>query len=319
MRAALLRLLFSALVFASFVTVTAFGGAVVEERGGVPQQVPSQCIPPAFGGEDDAIVRPIDHATKGCGLEGSSAGDEPHEAQNLVKNNFCAWPDTDPALVTRKSFDELMKQMPTIPFGSGKTMPSAAQRKSLQGFYTTSEGDTIGEGSFVVFVGFLLEGHFGGAESVNCGLTKRADIDVHLALVTQKPSTLDLKNRGPVECSSITAEISPHHRPIEWDILGRITGTPAAQKLVKALGRLEDEDLLRPLRIKGQLMFDASHVTCNGNTPSKGQPPRRSGWEIHPVYSIEVCKFTTLQSCRFDQETVGLWTPLSTHLTGEEG
>ena len=40
-----------------------------------------------------------------------------------------------------------------------------------------------------------------------------------------------------------------------------------------------------------------------------GNPPRRSGWEIHPVYSIEVCEFKTLATCRFDREDV--WIPLA--------
>ena len=70
---------------------------------------------------------------------------------------------------------------------------------------------------------------------------------------------MDLKNRGPVECASVTAEIRPHHRPIDWDLLGRMTGTPAAQKLVKAQQKLADENLQRPLRIRGHLFFDASH------------------------------------------------------------
>ena len=47
-------------------------------------------------------------------------------------------------------------------------MPTAEERKAIREFYTTSEGDTIGEGSYVVFIAYLLEGHFGGAESVNC-------------------------------------------------------------------------------------------------------------------------------------------------------
>ena len=93
---------------------------------------------------------------------------------------------------------------------------------------------------------------------------------------------LDLKNRGPVECSSVTAEISPHHRPIDWDFLGRMTGTPAAQKLVKAQQKLVDEDLQRPLRIRGHLFFDASQIVqgerANLWKPSAsirlGNPPR---------------------------------------------
>jgi hypothetical protein len=174
-----------------------------------------------------------------------------------MKNQFCAWRDTDPALVTRYSFDQLQKRLPAgFPWGSRTNMPTAEERKAIREFYMTSEGDTIGEGSNVVFVAYLLEGHFGGAESVNCGRSQRQDVDIHLALVTERPWTLKLTNRGPVECSSVTAEISPHHRPIDWDFLGRMTGTPAAQKLVKAEQKLVDEDLQRPLRIRGHLFFD---------------------------------------------------------------
>ena len=149
-------------------------------------------------------------------------------------------------------------------------MPTAEERKAIREFYTTSEGDTIGEGSYVVFVAYLLEGHYGGAESINCGRSQRQEIDIHLALVTERPWTLKLTNRGPIECSSVTAEISPHHRPIDWDFLGRMTGTPAAQKLVKAQQKPVDENLQRPLRIRGHLFFDASHGLCKGNEPTSG-------------------------------------------------
>jgi hypothetical protein len=83
---------------------------------------------------------------------------------------------------------------------------------------------------------------------------------------------------GTDECASVTPKISPHHRPIDWDLLGRMTGTPAAQKLVKAQQKLGDEDLQRPLRIRGHLVFDSSHGLCKGNAPTSGNPPRRSGW-----------------------------------------
>ena len=45
-----------------------------------------------------------------------------------------------------------------------------------------------------MFVAYLVEGHFGGAESVNCGRSQRQDIDIHLALVTDRPWTLNLTN-----------------------------------------------------------------------------------------------------------------------------
>jgi hypothetical protein len=137
------------------------------------QQVPAVCVPPEFG--DPPIIRPIDRATTGCDLDGEASASDPSEAakqsaQNVMKNEFCAWRDTDPALVTRFSFDQLQKRLPAVfPWGSRFKMPTAEERKAIREFYATSEGDTIGEGSYVVFVAYLLEGHFGGAESVNCG------------------------------------------------------------------------------------------------------------------------------------------------------
>lgn len=101
--------------------------------------------------------------------------------------------------------------------------------------------------------------------------------------------------------TSFPSGASTHRR----DLLGRMTGTPAAQKLVKAQQKLADEDLRRPLRIRGHLFFDASHRLCNGTSPTQGNPPRRSGWQIHPVYSIDVYEFTTLTTCRVDRERCG--------------
>jgi hypothetical protein len=34
-----------------------------------------------------------------------------------------------------------------------------------------------------------------------------------------------------------------------------------------------------------------------------GHPARRSIWEIHPVYYIDVCKNTSLASCKANDET----------------
>jgi hypothetical protein len=166
-------------------------------------------------------------------------------------------------------------------------------------------------------VGFILEGHFGGSESVNCDLTTRQNVDIHLALVDRKPSTLDLNNLD-TECLSVTAEISSHRRPIDWEILGRMTKTPAAQKLTGAQAKLADEDLQRPIRIRGQLMFDASRSLCtSAGHRTSGNPARRSGWEIHPVYEIHVCKnATTLATCTIDDES--RWTPLDEWLRSDE-
>jgi hypothetical protein len=100
--------------------------------------------------------------------------------------------------VTRKSFDQLQSQLPDgVPFGTRTNMPTAEQRELLREFYTTTEGDIIGEGSYVQFAAFILEGHFGGGESVNCGRTKRADVDIHLALVHREAHYARLEESRP--------------------------------------------------------------------------------------------------------------------------
>jgi hypothetical protein len=141
----------------------------------------------------------------------------------------------------------------------------------------------IGEGSYVQYVGFLLEGHPGSAEGVTCGRNKKADVDIHLAFANARPSAAAMKDRHATECKSVTAEISAHHRPVEWDMLRNMYGKPAERKLIGAQERQADEDLQRPLRIRGHLFFDASHVICQGGEPVGTNPPRRSAWEIHPV------------------------------------
>jgi hypothetical protein len=285
------------------------------------EQVPASCIPAGFG---EAIQRyAIDSVSNGCGLRGKGTGAtaddrEKQEVQNLVKNNFCAWKDGEPALVTMKSFDQLQRAIPQgFPWGSRTRMPTAAERTQLKDIYTTSEGAVIGEGSYVQFVGFLLEGHPGSAESVTCSRNKKADVDIHLAFASARPSAAAMADRGATECKSITAEISAHHRPVEWDVLRTMTGKPATKKLIGAQERLGDEDLQRPLRIRGQLFFDSSHVICKSGAPVGKNPPRRSGWEIHPIYSVDVCSKKTLAACDISDES--LWTPLADWWEAEDG
>jgi hypothetical protein len=54
------------------------------------------------------------------------------------------------------------------------------------------------------------------------------------------------------------------------------------------------------------LFFDASHKACTATERSK--TPRRSVWEIHPIYNIEVCKKKFLTQCKADRN--GDWMPL---------
>jgi hypothetical protein len=274
--------------------------------------IPTSCNP--FGSLGSS--RPVDQS---CGLQGATDSENGQKAQNRVKNNLCASQNADPTTITRYTFDQLQQRTPSkqsLPWGSRTAIPmSDAARMPLQNLYTTTNGDTVGEGSYVQFVAYILEGHFGGKESVNCGESKRQNIDIHLALVTVRPSTLDLANYDS-ECTSVTAELSPHRRPLDWDLLGRMTGTQTGQQLRGAQTKLADENLQRPIRLRGQLMFDASHALCANGHRTTGNPARRSGWEIHPVYSIDVCNATSLNTCRIDNES--RWTPLDEWLQVEE-
>jgi hypothetical protein len=78
---------------------------------------------------------------------------------------------------------------------------------------------------------------------------------------------------------------------------------------VKAQQKLADDNLQRPMRFKAQLMFDASHSLCTSSGHATGgDPPRRAWWDLHPVYSIDVCNATSLATCAADNEA--RWKPL---------
>lgn len=92
-------------------------------------------------------------------------------------------------------------------------------------------------------------------------------------------------------CGAIVAEVIPHFRP---DIFK-----------ARFLARIAARNT--PVRISGQLFFDAAHRPCEGTVPQDSSV-RGSLWEIHPVYSIDVCKHKTLQQCPAASEAA--WVPL---------
>jgi hypothetical protein len=224
-----------------------------------------------------AATHPID---ADCGPTGkAAASDEKGAAQNKAKNNFCA--SGDPAWVTRLSFVKLQAAAVKagVTFGSASQVP--ADRSLLQNIYKTSEGATIGEGSKVRLVAFIDKAHYSdvtSGESVNCGEKGVEQNDIHIPTV---------QAAGDDECTSVTAEMSPHSRPAGW--------TPDALNQVTA-----------PVRITGQLFFDGSHRPCTAGHPQN--PKRISLFEIHPVYSIDVCSGTTLADCPVGDESK--WHPL---------
>jgi len=152
----------------------------------------------------------------------------------------------------------------------------------------------MGEGKYVSYVAVIKDAHYsdvGSGEAVNCNIPGDPTNDIHIVLMpipTEDPNFKD-------ECRSTTAEISPHYRPLSW--------TPDN---LNKLGR--------PVRIQGHLFYDGSHTPCKNG---KGSPKRISLWEIHPVYSIEVCELNGLDQCRNSTKS-GDWVPLDKLLSSEQ-
>jgi hypothetical protein len=143
--------------------------------------------------------------------------------------------------------------------------------------------EKLGEGKYVSYIAFVKDAHYSdvnAGEAVNCNIPGNDTNDIHIVLM---PSTTDAD-----ECDSTTAEMSPHYRPPAW--------TP--ENIVKASAG-------HPIRVQGHLFYDDSHAPCTAN--SRPNPKRKSLWEIHPVYSFEICSQATIAEC---QGSTAEWTPL---------
>jgi hypothetical protein len=213
-----------------------------------------------------------------CPNEGC-AKTQADEAQNHRKNFLCA---KGPAVrISFATMDQLqqavdvMKKKGQFHYDNGKP-PSPTERAKLKNLKTVDvDGNAVEltEGSLVSIEAFVLDAKhddtallgFSG-EGVNCKNDTTDWNDIHIALGTKASST---------ECSSVTAEIIPHFRPAVWDRFDSNKATSGAVNGLKVKGLF--------VRIIGQLFFDGSHLA------KPCQPPRRrTSWEIHPVYDIQV-------------------------------
>jgi len=135
------------------------------------------------------------------------------------------------------------------------------------------------EGTPVELKGFLLKVKPEGGESCNCGLTRRVDTDVHLALVAA-PEDL--------EETSVTAEITP-----------RVRASGHPDWLYKNVKDLEGEFI----RVTGWLMLDTKHIRQTQRLPKErlNKPlTRATNWEVHPVTKLEVCQ-QSVAACNANQ------------------
>jgi hypothetical protein len=135
----------------------------------------------------------------------------------------------------------------------------------------------------------------GNGESVQCNLLGCAYNDIHITLA-EDPNEKKL-------CNTIVAEIVPHYRPPAWELFD----SPDYVNFLKT----------HPVKIIGQLFFDGSHVPCTaegkaGNNPARDNAKdfeRLALWEIHPIYAIDLCKFTDRTKC--DPANHHAWLPFS--------
>jgi len=203
-----------------------------------------------------------------CGMQGGSS-DPAKQAESASKNNFCVTTNS-PQAVTHQDLVDM--QTKSTAANLPKSLPD---RKPLT---------DMGEGKYVSYVAFVKDAHYSdvaAGEAVNCNIPGNDTNDIHIVLMAD-PTDQD-------ECHSTTAEMSPHFRPASW--------TP--ENIMKASAG-------HPIRVMGHLFYDGSHVPCSGT--SRPNPKRISLWEVHPVYSFDVCTQTTLAEC---QSSTAEWTPLS--------
>jgi hypothetical protein len=229
---------------------------------------------------------------KTCGMLGSETSLTPEGLQNQAKNNFCA--SGPPITVTPEILLSLQRatEAAKVTFGSHALLPK--DRSTLQTGFALG-GATYREGQLVQMAAYFIETHpadLSSGESVNCDVKEDPlGNDVHMAL---GPAY------GADECTSVTAELSPHFRPTEWELLGNIE---AKNKTTKPAAITQF-----PIRVTGQLFFDASHKLCTNGQEVSGNPARQSAWEIHPVYQVDVCREKTLTGCAPDNADV--WIPI---------
>jgi hypothetical protein len=225
----------------------------------------------------DAIKlhHPIDHSCRNEGKANptlSPGQQAANELQNQAKNNFCAPAPAIPVIMHTFDLLQVEAQNRGVSFGNQFVThpnPLPEDRSALRDVVNV-HGSMIGEGTLVVLEAFIIEAHradTGGGEGVNCNQSGAANNDIHIAIGTFPTDPT---------CRSVTAEISPHFRPEAWE------------KIISQRQAFLDELFVRKVRITGQLMFDASHSPCGHPAHVQSDPARRSLWEIHPVYKVEI-------------------------------
>ena len=207
-------------------------------------------------------IKQVHEIDTSCKSAAGAASSGPQATQNEVKNNFCA--TGNPVNLNFGNFAQLQQAAESagIPFGTDSSLPQ--DRTRLRNLLAVPNQGRVGEGSLVRLSAFVIESHYSNlnnGESVNCKKPGIENNDIHVNLG---------QNSNDDPCTTVTAEISPHFRPVVWNP-----------------DNLKNNDA-HLFRFTGQLFFDASHRPCVGGA-SGPEPKRISIWEIHPVYAVDIC------------------------------
>jgi hypothetical protein len=240
-------LLITVAALAMAIAVGAYSGNGKRSKPAAAVAAPPPGVTPACT-EDEGTIN--DCPITGCGELGDGR-------LNTAKNQTAA-----PSNPATRTLDQIRALSQPLHWNTG------ANRSSIQG-----PGQ---EGSGVVVKGFLLKVKAEGKESCNCGLGRRIDTDVHLALVSKLPDTETEVAITQSEQNSVTAEITP-----------RVRGDNE-KWLFKNVNDLEGFYV----RLTGLLMLDTKHIPqsqrLQGERLNHGLA-RATNWEIHPVTKIEIC------------------------------
>lgn len=156
-------------------------------------------------------------------------------------------------------------------------------------------------------VAYLLHAAYSGGESVNCNSASHQIVpssheyaDIHVYLSATKPTRVSSDSaRMKQDCRGMTAEIIPHLRP---DAFTKIAAFHDTQGGAKAFDAIVAAKLNRPMRFTGQMFFDGAHTPCSSDSDQSHLPRRFPSWDSHPVYALDVCKFTTKAKCRVNHD-----------------
>jgi hypothetical protein len=236
-----------------------------------------------------------------CPATGKADNNVYHYAQNAAKNNFTA--KGNPVPLAFSDFNRL-QLAGEQQIESGKIVLQGKYPEDRHRLENLIEvhGQSIGEGTVVSLQAYVFNANYANTkysklsdgkpargEAVDCDNPELDWNDIHIALSPNANSATD-------ECWTITAEISPHYRPAVWSRF-HDGQNPEIEALIPGLLKqrvVENQpNKAHPLKLRltGPLFYDASHRPCvfsAGKIVERHGPERRSIWEIHPIYRIEV-------------------------------